>query len=50
MKNITIRLIKEEDYEFINSWWKAIKVKPPSRKFYQKMVYMGLWLVKMTNL
>ena len=46
MKNITIRLIKEEDYEFINSWLKAIKVKPPSRKFLPENGLHGLMACK----
>ena len=42
MKNITIRLIKEEDYEFINSWWKAIGEIPPPRKFLPENGLHGL--------
>jgi len=31
MKDITVRLIKEEDYVLINKWWKAIGKLPPPR-------------------
>ena len=32
MENVTVRPIVEEDYEFINSWWKAIEKSPPPRR------------------
>ena len=42
MENVTIRLIKEEDYKFINSWWKAIEETPPPRKLLPENGLHGL--------
>ena len=42
MENVAIRLIKEEDYEFINSWWKEIGEIPPPRKLLPENGLHGL--------
>ena len=46
MKNITIRPIKEEDYEFINSWWKALDKSPPPRNLLPENGLHGLMACK----
>tara|TARA_R110001592_G_scaffold361088_1_gene670904 strand:- start:653 stop:1114 length:462 start_codon:yes stop_codon:yes gene_type:complete len=32
MENITVRAIKESDYEFINDWWKKATNKTPPKR------------------
>ena len=46
MENITVRLIKEEDYELINSWWKAIGKLPPPRNLLPENGLHGLMACK----
>tara|TARA_R100000781_G_C4012027_1_gene104017 strand:+ start:159 stop:581 length:423 start_codon:yes stop_codon:yes gene_type:complete len=42
MKEIEIRPIKEEDYKFINKWWKMINKLPPPRNLLPENGLHGL--------
>ena len=46
MENITIRPIKEEDYTFINNWWKMIDKSPPPRNLLPENGLHGLMACK----
>ena len=46
MEGITIRPIKEEDYVFINEWWKDIGKAPPPRNLLPENGLHGLMACK----
>ena len=46
MENITIRPIKEEDYNFINKWWKGVGNSPPPRQLLPENGLHGLIVCK----
>jgi len=46
MKSVTVRPIKEEDYVFIDEWWKAIGKTPPPRKLLPENGLHGLMACK----
>jgi hypothetical protein len=46
MKNVTVRAIKEEDYEFINEWWKDTSFNPPPRELLPENGLHGLMICK----
>ena len=46
MDSITARPIREEDYFFINQWWKDRKFNPPSRELLPENGLHGIMMCK----
>ena len=46
MDNITTRPIEEEDYIFINQWWKDSKYNPPPRELLAENGLHGIMICK----
>jgi hypothetical protein len=46
MDNITTRPIEEEDYIFINQWWKDSKYNPPPRELLPENGLHGIMICK----
>ena len=46
MKNVTIRAIKEKDYELIDTWWEGNGYDPPPRELLPENGLHGLMICK----
>jgi len=46
MENVTIRPIKEKDYESINTWWEGNNYNPPPRELLPENGLHGLMICK----